>query len=683
MAELINFTPQLDLDISDNLAGFVSSCREHLTVFGRNLDFDADQWDVTDASQQRGKSHRIRISFSNLETVRTSSPQPMIEPFKSFAKGYVRYMQGLIPLSNQQSRLGALRALEQAVRKISGAAGVELIDIHCLNRAAELTKEHWGETAAYRIGGQLEAIANFLTDNRLTRTPVKWRNPLSRPSDTERIGEAADKRRQERLPSPRALETVAIAFNTATAPADVIIASAAALMCIAPNRISEILTLPLDCEVKRQHNGKPAYGLRWWPAKGAEPMVKWVLPSMHGFVEEAIAKIRLHTEQARKVAAWYEAHPDRLWLPPEIEHLRGTKLTVPQAAACLNLPVKGGTLQWLRQNQVPLETQGTRQIILDFADLERAAIALLPNGFPILDAHTGIRFSDALLVVNKNIFHPARSTLPWMIEQVTHTHISSGLGCRTKHGVGSIFSRLNLSEDDGSPIAINTHAFRHYLNTLAQNGGLNQLEIAKWSGRKDIRQNAAYDHVTATQLLKRVKDMVGGDEEFFGALEPMRPHAPTLRAEFARLAIKTAHTTDFGYCIHDFVIAPCELHADCLNCVEHVCVKGDAAKTVAVRQRFEEAKMLLARAATAAAQGFRGANRWEDHNRLTVERLEYLLTVLDDPSVPSGSLVRMDDLHSPSRIAQADAARTLADGNRTQPPDGLDRLAFEWEEEDA
>jgi len=593
MAEIVLFTPRGELDAAENLAGFIASCRDHLTVFGCDLNFANDQWDVTETSQQRGKSHHIRITFSNLGTVGASSPQSMVEPFKSFAKGYIRYMQGLRPVSNQQNRLGALRALEEAIRTITGAARVELIDIHCLNRAAQIIKQHWSEAAAYRVGGQLEAIADFLTDNRLTRMPAKWRNPLSRPGDTERVGEAADKRRQERLPSPRALEAVAIAFNTATAPADVIIASTAALMCSAPDRISEVLTLPLDCEVKTQHNGKPAYGLRWWPAKGAEPMVKWVLPAMHGVVEEAVAKIRRCTEQARNVAAWYEAYPNRLWLPAEIEPLRGTKLTVPQAAICLNLPVKDGTLQWLRLNQVPLERSGTRQILINFTDLERAAVALLPSSFPVLDAHSGLRFSEALFVVNKNFFHPGRSNLPWMIEQVTQINVSDGLGCRTKHGISSVFSRLNLAEDDGSPISINTHAFRHYLNTLAQNGGLSQLDIAKWSGRKDVRQNSAYDHVTATQLLKRVKDMVGGDEEFFGALEPVRSHAPTLRAEFARLAIKTAHTTDFGYCIHDFVMAPCELHADCLNCVEHVCVKGDAAKTVAVRQKFEEANTNL------------------------------------------------------------------------------------------
>jgi hypothetical protein len=36
-----------------------------------------------------------------------------------------------------------------------------------------------------------------------------------------------------------------------------------------------ILTLPYACEVREPRRDKEeAYGLRWWPAKGAEPMVK-------------------------------------------------------------------------------------------------------------------------------------------------------------------------------------------------------------------------------------------------------------------------------------------------------------------------------------------------------------------------------------------------------------------------
>ncbi|MBN0091555.1 integrase, partial [Pseudomonas aeruginosa] len=110
--------------------------------------------------------------------------------------------------------------------------------------------------------------------------------------------------------------------------------------------------------------------------------------------------------------------------------------------------------------------------------------------------------------------------------------------------------RFGFVEPDGSPIVVTSHQFRHYLNTLAQAGGLSQLDIAKWSGRRDVRQNEAYDHVTSEQMLQKIRGAVG-EEQMFGSLAELPKKVMIRRDEFARLVIPTAHTTDLGYCIHD------------------------------------------------------------------------------------------------------------------------------------
>lgn len=38
------------------------------------------------------------------------------------------------------------------------------------------------------------------------------------------------------------------------------------------------------------------------------------------------------------------------------------------------------------------------------------------------------------------------------------------------------------------------------------------------------------------------------------------------------------YVTEYGYCVHDFSMLPCQKHRDCLNCNEQVCVKGDEEK---------------------------------------------------------------------------------------------------------
>ncbi|MDO3384282.1 integrase, partial [Gilvimarinus sp. SDUM040013] len=119
---------------------------------------------------------------------------------------------------------------------------------------------------------------------------------------------------------------------------------------------------------------------------------------------------------------------------------------------------------------------------------------------------------------------------------------------------------------------------------------------------------------------------------------------PISRDEFARLKIPTAHTTDFGFCVHDYTMTPCERHADCINCNEHVCVKGDEGKTTEVRRRLEDAKQLLTRAEEAVTQGYYGADRWMEHHQKTVQRLIQLTEIFDNPAVAIGAVIQLADV---------------------------------------
>jgi hypothetical protein len=43
MSDVILFRPKDELDAADNLAGFVVSCRDDLTIFGADLPFDLER----------------------------------------------------------------------------------------------------------------------------------------------------------------------------------------------------------------------------------------------------------------------------------------------------------------------------------------------------------------------------------------------------------------------------------------------------------------------------------------------------------------------------------------------------------------------------------------------------------------------------------------------------------------
>lgn len=644
---VVVFTPKAQRHAAENLGEFVAMVRFQLTIFGADLRFDDMAWDITDTIRLKGHGKkRVRIYFSTQETVDDLMPTQMAEPFASFAKAYIRYMQGMRPTKNPSIRVSALRALDAAHRK-SCRLGPDRMDGDTFNRAAQVVAERLTGATAYRAGSELERIARFMSEHRLTAVPLSWRNPIKRQLDSIRVGPEFEKRRREKMPSQAALEALPKTFHIATQPSDVLFSSIAAILCSAPDRISEVLLLAENCEIHdKTSGGKDAYGLRWQPAKGADPMVKWIIPSMAPIVMDAIAKVRNLTAGARRIAQWYELNPTRLYLPQGLQHLRSQELLTMdevQRAILLEEGAASFASLWCSANNVLLIKNG-RRVSARFADVERAVIDLLPVGFPVLNAEMSLKYSDALVVVRRNELHLTKGTFGCVIEPVSVNQVNTALGTRNKHGFESIFDRAGFTEPDGSRIRVSTHQFRHYLNTLAQAGGLSQLDIAKWSGRLDVRQNETYDHVTADQMVTKIRVSIGDQTLMFGPLAKLPKNIPISRDEFARLKIPTAHTTDFGFCVHDYTMTPCEQHADCINCNEHVCVKGDENKNMRVRQRLEDAKQLLSRAEEAVTQGYYGADRWMEHHQKTVERLIQLTEIFDNPTVEIGAVIQLADV---------------------------------------
>lgn len=680
MAEIVLFTPKSELDAEENLRAFVTLCRDQLTVFGDDLAFDENVWDLSDTIKLKARGNtRFRVPFSTLLTANSKTVQFMAEPFLSFAKADFRYSFAMRPTKSTGRRIAALRALEHALYEHGNTVSPSRITASTFNRAASLIKEHFSRSLAYRIGGQLELLAKFMSDNRLVAVPIDWCNPLKRPSTASRVGEEFDELRNSKLPSAAALKALPKLFHLATKPVDMLVSSVAAILLSAPDRINEVLLLPVECEVSQlRDDGTTAYGLRWWPAKGADPMVKWIVPSMVEVVQGAVAKIKELTAEARVVATWYKENPTKVYLPKTAEFLRDQELLSIQEVGMVLYSEgheRAAPRAWCKLNGVPIIKEGGRSRVR-FSDLEMALISKLPRGFPVLNSELGLDYSDALFVFHKNSLHAKKAAFNGLVESVTVDKINDALGGRMEFGVTSIFERYGFKEPDGSPIRVTSHQFRHYLNTLAQAGGMSQLDIAKWSGRKDIRDNAAYDHVSAEALVLKIRNALGDDRQMFGPLAELPPRVVISRDEFARLKVPTAHTTEFGVCIHDFTMAPCQLHADCLNCSEQVCIKGDEGRVARIRAELADATESLEAARLAHGEGEWGASRWVTHHQLTVERLTQLCAILDDPKVPVGAVIQLSNLPVASSIEQAAEDKVAAlEHKEVEPASSDDSMA--------
>lgn len=227
MSAVINFVSRPDLEPEDNLNGFIDMCRNQLTMFGKDLDFDTNVWDLTHDIELKGSGNKkVRVPFCNLESAGDRDFEPMQMPFLVFAKAYFRYMHALRPTKIVGQRIAVLRIVEAALRALDKVPCVLNITIDVLNRAAEINAKRYEESTAYRHGVQLEMLANFLADNDLTRTRLDWRNPIRRNTDTVKVGKEFDDIRSKKLPSQAALDALPMLYNMVSSPGDRIVMSA-------------------------------------------------------------------------------------------------------------------------------------------------------------------------------------------------------------------------------------------------------------------------------------------------------------------------------------------------------------------------------------------------------------------------------------------------------------------------
>ena len=667
MSNVIQFRPREARDAAQNLADFINLCKADIDLLTADA-FESDSWDVSRVFTTPGSKHKQRMYFCSWYTAKSKTAKmPMSEPYAGFAKAYTIYEQSRGQINSFMARLTALRALNDVLAS-NGETCITAMTTSHLDQACNLMQRRLSPETAYTVGGYLERLNEFSVEHRLAPSSSLWRQCLPRPSNARaRVGKEFDERRQEKIPSPAAFEALGSIFSVAVDTPDILVTSVCALLCGAPSRIAEVLRIPLDCEVTQKTQGGPeVLSLRWWPVKGAPPMMKPVVSSMRDVVEEALSRLRSITAEGRKLARWYSEHPGQLYLGEGLEHLRGRELLNMREVDAILFGVEPHVAarpwQFCKCNDVPLlrsTSKGRRRAnYAKFSDLESKVLKMLPVGFPVADIDTGLRYEDSLLLLRKLELDGHKIPYRCMFDVVEQGDIAVRLGRREQV---SIFAKHCFTEDDGSPIWLITHQFRHYLSTLAEGANVDQLDIARWSGRRNVSQNTAYDHTSGRDLLERVRDAITGDDTGFGPLA--RLHKVTLipRDEFARLHIPTAHTTDLGHCVHDFTMLPCQVHQDCVNCNESVCIKGDEVRERNIRLAREESRLLLEKAEAAHKDREAGADRWLAHQKLTFDRLDNLCRIFDDPSVPIGAVIQLSGVVPPSRLAQA-AQRRLENG---------------------
>jgi len=648
VGDVLLFKPKAELSAEQNLAAFEAFCRQELILFGKDLSFDDDVWDITETYPVVGSKKRNRAIFSNYDAARARVEAPAMSPqFIGFAKSYFRYSLSLKSSTTWSNRLAALRLLEHALRAEGLKGMVSRATHETFMRACGLISEGYAASTAPKIAGQLEEIGKLLVKmNFCQMTP--WKNPLKRAQDENiRVGELADKARDKKLPSKEAIEAIAYVFRNPNSPAERIVTSAVAAMYCFPQRINEVVRLPFDCEVEYDQENRPRYGLRLPGSKGFDDRIRWLLPTMENVAREAISNLKDASKEARVIALWYEKNPGKIYLLPEYEYLR-KKQFVDQVEVGLMLygaarPMKS----FCASEKIKQAVKGFYR----FKDIENAVLAKLPSD--LYDPRSEVKYSESLFICRRFELNETLTAYSCVIDRISSGEITARL---TDSGsANSIFKRRGFVERDGTPMEMKSHQARHYLNTLAQSNGVSQLDIAMWSGRADVSQNSVYDHVTPAEILSKTKEIAvaAGSQLFAGPTQIPKIRVVAHRDDATgRLITATAHATLYGMCRHDFAASPCPIHRDCLNCHEHICVKGAQVKLANIKRMHDETAGLLALAEEAERDSKYGASRWVEHHRKTLEHCKQLIVILESSTIADGALVALSNVRSASKFEQ-------------------------------
>ncbi|HCS7098815.1 TPA: hypothetical protein OR354_004571, partial [Escherichia coli] len=195
-----------------------------------------------------------------------------------------------------------------------------------------------------------------------------------------------------------------------------------------------------------------------------------------------------------------------------------------------------------------------------------------------------------------------------------------------------------------SSIRFNSHQIRHLLNTLAQRQGLTDEEIAKWSGRVNVKQNRVYNHISEEEILEKYESLKEQSENFIITEKGDFKDKNYIHGSIP-ISGNSLHITEFGYCTHDYVISSCEKFRDCVNFSEQLCIKGNSENLTRLKSRLAEISNLIDKVSDRMNGDIQQMknDQWLMVHTRTKERLIELIGILENEKIPDGSFIRLDN----------------------------------------
>ncbi|MDP5130100.1 MAG: hypothetical protein NWQ54_04415 [Paraglaciecola sp.] len=549
------FIPKYKLELKKNYNDFIEFSKNRLTLFSEceyqgQIGWDSNKWSFLTANGQK-LSFVFGVSDNPYHFV------PYQNPFSDFAKAYVRYNQSL-KFHNSCHILSIFPFLYKALSEQANRKKCSIIDIIDINnnviiRTEELIRvSGFEEQTKHTIGQNLIKIIAFLKRMHFKLDLYNWQNPFtSRDKTSVKLDTKSRKTELDKCPSDFQMLQVAEAFRLAKTPRQRYFTSLFVMLMCQPSRNIELNGLTIH---SLQKSEKGRWFLMWYPAKGGDPVRKWIPKLLEEVVQQAFKSMVEISSPARLAAKFAHENPNKFLIHDSCitdpDFPQTIPLTYDQFASALNLKTgirNGGRLNWKSMNSTEWLNDLVSKLnrVPDWRKLltrehiiseNNDVLRLLKPGQYILSAPTNIsiifpsykdlanqvykqyktakfpylgdnKIWDCISLAREHEFHKTFKVKPFSWLKVTQGMLSDALGANRESYCSSIFDELGITDEDGSPLKITTHQPRHWLNTKLMLSGEEDWLIAKWSGRADIKQNKAYDGRTPAQksrLTKRI-----------------------------------------------------------------------------------------------------------------------------------------------------------------------------------
>lgn len=244
--------------------------------------------------------------------------------------------------------------------------------------------------------------------------------------------------------------------------------------------------------------------------------------------------------------------------------------------------------------------------------------------------------------MHDNQLNAVKPTIMYSLHKPDNNFFNNDISLKFENGEyrSNIFIRHGYKDEEGNPLSLRSHQARHLLNTIAQRGGLSNLEIAKWSGRADVKQNRVYNHMTEYEMVKiaELVDITANKKSIIS--EQNQVNMPVTTQQFNLLETGSVHITEYGYCVHDYTMSPCDKFRDCINCSEQVCIKGDKEKLARIKDRFDKTSRIYNKAVLNSGDYF-GEDRWIEYHRKMLERLKELISIMENSEIDDDAQIKL------------------------------------------